>query len=155
MGDIYTGPERRSGKDRRQIQRSLFRKLFFPGQRSRSRRTEDRLRVTCLDRYGTKVFVLILLILGLSLMDAVLTLILLNRGAVELNPVMAFYIEQGPRAFLLVKYGLTVLSVIVLLVVKDAVSQRYRNGYLALPAVAAVFGSVVVWQLYLLSVPPA
>jgi hypothetical protein len=147
----YSGPERRTGIDRRQTRPSLRRQLFGGGKRERGRRAEDRSRINHFDRYASSILVLFIVILLLSLTDALLTLILLRRGAVEINPVMAFYIDVGPTTFLIAKYLLTALPLILFLFFKDWIAERYRIAHLLLPAIAAVFGSVILWELYLLA----
>ncbi|MFZ7126587.1 MAG: DUF5658 family protein [Desulfobacterales bacterium] len=149
--ETYTGPERRSGDDRRQTNRSFRQQLLFPGKRAFVRREEDRKRIIYLDQYRNSALVGITFILVLSMVDAMLTLILLDHGAIELNPIMAFYIELGPKTFLLTKYTLTALSVILLLFFKDALSHRYGFGKAFFPFLAAVFGGVILWELYLLT----
>ena len=149
----YTGVERRSGQDRRQNQLPWFQKVFFRGRRMSSRRAEDRRRLIPPDRYSPSLSIGVILVLSLSLLDAFLTLILLSQGATELNPVMDYYLGHGPLIFLLVKYGLTVFSVLIVVLMKDVLATRFllSTGTL-LHLFAAGFGSVVVWQCYLLSV---
>ena len=83
-------------------------------------------------------------------MDAALTLMLLEKGAVELNPVMQYYITLSPRIFVMVKYSLTSLALLIMLVLHAIISARYRIGSLLLPFCGLAFGSVVIWEIYLL-----
>ena len=93
-----------------------------------------------------------MIILSLSLLDGLLTLILIAEGARELNPVMQYYLSHGPEVFLLIKYGLTALSVLIIVLVKETLITRYRIGTgILLHVFAAFFGSVVIWEFYLLS----
>ena len=147
----YIGPERRGGEDRRLGRKAWLPPLKTEGRRVHVRRRSDRKRIFPLDRYGASIFALIMAILLLSLTDAMLTLILLNHGAVELNPVMAFYIDLGPEAFLITKYLLTALPLVFMLFFKDWLSRRFAMGHLLMPAVAGVFGSIILWELYLMS----
>ena len=72
------------------------------GRREKNRRLgED--KNYYVDRYEPKYLVLVISILLLCLMDALLTLVLLNHGGVELNPVMAVLIEKDATLFLTVK----------------------------------------------------
>jgi hypothetical protein len=148
----YAGLERRCGKDRRSHSPPLLQKLFAKGRRKSSRRVEDRRRIVLFDRYPRPLFIGTLAVLILSLLDAALTLVLLSQGAIELNPVMLYYLGHGPMIFLFVKYGLTVLSVFIVVVSYDALIQRYLIGSKLLPLFAILFGGVVVWELYLLSI---
>ena len=148
----YNGIERRSGQERRKNQIPLLKWLFYKGRRESGRRAEDRQRIIVLDRYSPSLFVGVIIVLSLSLLDALLTLILLSQGAKELNPVMDYYLSHGPQVFLFVKYGLTALSVLIIVLLKDVLATRYRLGTSSiLHLFAAGFGSVVIWQCYLLS----
>lgn len=143
--------DRRSGEDRRGRSPLGWRSLLRGGRRETIRRAEDRQRAFYVDRYGASLFAAIVIILFLSVLDAILTLLLLQHGAVEINPVMAFYIDVGPYAFLAVKYGLTSLGVVLLLLCRNVVlkSLRIRAGVLIYVVLAAFLG-VVSWQIYLI-----
>jgi hypothetical protein len=143
--------ERRAGQDRRRQPTLSLRSIFRDGQRSHIRRAEDRQRSFYVDRYRQSLFAAIVVILFLSVLDALFTLLLLQHGAVEINPVMAFYIDVGPYAFLAVKYGLTSLGVVFLLLFRNVVlkSLPIRAGAL-IYAVLAAFLGVVSWQIYLI-----
>ena len=117
------------------------------------RRAEDRQRVVALDRYQPSLFIGIMIVLCLSLLDALLTLILIAQGARELNPVMRYYLSHGPHVFLLAKYGLTAFSVLIIVLLKESLITRYRlSTGMLLHVFAAFFGSVVIWEFYLLSI---
>ncbi len=143
------GIERRNGTDRRKNNLSFFKQLFFKGRRRALRRASDRLNIGQIDQYGSSTFAVIMIILLLSLLDALLTLILLDRGAVEVNPIMAFYIEQGPTVFLMAKYLLTAAALILFLLFRDAFAHRYGFGSAFFILIGGVFTSVIVWEIYL------
>ena len=143
--------ERRLGNDRRIQEIPFSRRLFFRGMRTSVRRVDERDRIVIFDRYRPSLVFLALTVMGLSLLDAVLTLTLIAQGAQELNPVMRYYLTHGPRVFLLVKYGMTALSVLIIVVAYETITTRYRLCAGILPICAATFGGVVIWELYLLS----
>lgn len=117
-----------------------------------TRRAADRRKIIIRDRYRTSLFVGIVVVLGLSLLDAVFTLALISQGARELNPVMDYYLKYGPHTFLLVKYGLTASSVFLVVLLDDVLTTRYRFGSGAILSLfTSVFGSVLIWQWYLFS----
>ena len=150
---LFAGLERRSGQNRREHKLPLFKKLYFKGMRSSVRRAEDRQRIVALDRYKPSLFIGSMIVLCLSLLDALLTLILIAQGARELNPVMQYYLSHGPQVFLLAKYGLTAFSVLLIVLLNEALFTRYRIGTsILLHVFSAFFGSVVIWELYLLSI---
>jgi len=149
----FAGLERRAGQDRRERPLTLVKRLYFKGMRSFVRRAEDRQRIVALDRYKPSLFIGIMIVLCLSLLDALLTLILIAQGARELNPVMQYYLSHGPQVFLFVKYGLTAFSVLIIVIVNDSIFTRYRIGTgVLLHVFIALFGSVVIWECYLLSI---
>jgi hypothetical protein len=125
--------------------------LLGKGTRQFSRREEDRKRIVLYDRYPGSLFAGTVAILVLSLLDALLTLVLLSKGASELNPIMLYYLGHGPAVFLVVKYCLTVLSLFIIVVSYDALIQRYRASTKILPLFASLFIGVILWELYLLS----
>ncbi len=147
---VYTGPERRSGDDRRDYNSSFFKQLLYRGMRETARRAEDRMRIRVFDRYPRSLMIAVITIMSLSLLDAFLTLILISKGATELNPVMNYYLRYGPEVFLLVKYGLTVLSVLLVVIAKEPISFRYCLSGKLLNLFAVFFGGVVIWEIYLL-----
>lgn len=72
-----------------------------------------------------------IIILILSSVDAVLTLALISRGAIEINPLMEPLVRGSGQSFALWKFGLTSMGVVVLTMV-----ARLR-----------VFGGVIVGSL--------
>ena len=141
----------RSYQERRQNHLKLTKRLFYKGQRRTLQRSEDGKRVIILDQYHPTLLISALIVLGLSLLDAALTFVLLARGAVELNPVMRYCINNGTLNFLLVKYSLTSLAIVILVVLNPIISVRSRIvSSLMFPCCALVFGAIVIWELYLL-----
>lgn len=140
----------RVGGDRRRKTIPALRYLVAGGRRRGVRRAEDQRRLVILDRYSPHLFAAIVGILCLSLLDALLTLSLIEHGAAEVNPVMAFFLNQGPLIFTIVKYLLTSLSVVIFLLVNHNVLPRTRFRLSSLFTFAiASFAIVVVWEIML------
>ena len=112
-------PERRSGKDRRTRPTSPFSWASLRGSRRNSRRAEDQEKHRFVDVYSPAFLLVIVVILSLSILDALFTLELIGRGAQELNPVMAFFLQFGHLPFLLSKYLLTASGLMALLILKN------------------------------------
>lgn len=147
-----TNMDRRSDQDRRQKNIPFYKLLLSTGKRRTLRRVEDCKRIVELDHYPPILLISILIVLCLSLLDAALTLVLLDKGAVELNPVMLHYINLGPGTFVMVKYGITALALMIMVGLNAIISVRWRIvSTLMFPSCVLVFGSVVVWELYLLA----
>ena len=145
-----TVTDRRSGRERRQSQIRWYKFFLFPGNRQMVRRVDDRKRINLLDRYEPTLLFSVMAVLCLSLMDGTLTLILVGQGAVELNPVMRYYLALGPATFLMAKYGLTALALLILVGLHTITSSDHRIGIYLLPFCKLTFGSVVIWELFLL-----
>lgn len=106
------GADRRQ-KDRRHKKTNPFTPESWRGQRSTSRRSDD-FRIPYFDRYHPSVFALCVILLLLSCADAFLTLQLMRRGAVEINPIMRFFLEWNDSAFVIAKLTLSSLSIVLL-----------------------------------------
>jgi len=103
-------------------------------------------------RYGSKTCAAVLVILILTVLDTYLTLDLVSRGAEELNPVMAYYLNRSPHLFFVVKYSLTCTSLVMILSISNPLSlgtRKIRRESLLVPFIIAL-AVVVHWQLYLL-----
>lgn len=143
--------DRRSGVDRRATTRPSIRYLCRSGKREAVRRREEQKIIFLADRYSPSLFGAILLILLFSVLDALLTLFLIDHNATELNPVMAYYLKVGPYAFFSVKYLLTSVAVIFLLLCQNVFLPTIRIYTRSLfYFAAAAFMSVVGWELFLI-----
>lgn len=142
----------RQGADRRQRIVPPLRYLFFKGRRKHIRRHGDRHRILLLDHYSSSLLVAIVLILAFSLVDAFLTLWLIDNGATEINPVMAYFLTHGPAVFIGMKYLFTCVSVLIIVIFSHIFLRRlgiYIRSILA--PILMLFSSVIAWEVYLLA----
>jgi len=143
--------EKRSGQDRRTHQFPKWKYLLFSGRRARARRQEDVHRTFYFDRYSSNLFAAIVAILMLSVLDALLTLYLIENGSKELNPVMCYFIEHGPFIFMGAKYFLTCTGVIILLLFRNVLQKRsITHTQHIFSFIILAFTSVIAWELYLI-----
>lgn len=99
---------------------------------------------------GSKRVAAVLLIVVLTIVDAVFTLELVNNGAREVNPIMHYYLAHGSLAFFAVKYLLTCISLLVVLGLESVYGHKHRvpvKAFFIFGVAALVL--VVHWQLYL------
>jgi hypothetical protein len=143
--------ERRSGGDRRAKRFGDFRWFLKTGRRRQVRRQSDRTKLCPLDYYSPKLFYMLVAVLLLSIVDALLTLWLIDNGAVEANPVMAYYLNLGPGTFMAAKYFITAAAVLLVVMLNYVFIRlfRFRVGQL-LNVFAGCFVMVVVWELILI-----
>ena len=143
--------EKRRGRDRRTNQKKRLKYFLFNGRRERVRRDEDRERVLIFDRYNPKLFAAIAAILMLSILDALFTLILIENGSSELNPVMAYFLQHGLLPFIVTKYFLTSIGVVILLIFKNVFISRVKiYAHSLFSAVIIAFLAVIAWEIFLL-----
>lgn len=141
---------RRSGKDRRSHDAPEIKTLFIYSRRKKIRRKEDKHHIVYFDQYGSGIFVAIVSILFLSIIDAFLTLFLIDCGASEINPIMAYFLNFGPFTFISVKYFLTCYSVVVLLIFNNVFLRKIKIYTRSLFSYAVgVFVIVIGWELFL------
>ena len=143
--------EKRSGQDRRAHQFPKLKYLLFSGNRAKVRRNEDLHHTFYFDRYSSSLFAAIVAILLLSVLDALLTLHLIGRGSNEMNPVMSYFLEYGPFAFMGAKYFLTCFGVVILLLFRNVLRKRsITHAQHIFSYIIGAFASVIVWELYLI-----
>lgn len=140
----------RSGTDRRKQTGINMRMIAGDGSRRSIRRQDDQGRIFFVDQYSPVLFVTIVGILFLSVIDALLTLFLLNHGASEANPLMAYLLNIGPYAFFIPKYAMTIFATFGLFMFRAVVVQRFNiNTHALLYLLGWIYVAVVSWELYL------
>jgi hypothetical protein len=146
------GINKRSGKDRRDKSGFNIRSFLSGGRREKIRRREDTRRIFYVDHYSSGLFAIIVSILFLCVVDALLTLFLLDHGAYEVNLVMAYFLKFGPHTFFASKYLLTIIPTICLLMFRNIVIRTIKiSTRSVLYLMAGFYLAVVLVELYLVS----
>lgn len=108
--------ERRRQPDRRRFGWRTLWIALWSGRRRRPRRQHERHRPHYVDVYeDSRLLLWTLGVVAFCALDAFLTLLILDQGGMELNPIMAFLLDIGTSAFVYVKYLVTALAVIFIL----------------------------------------
>jgi Domain of unknown function (DUF5658) len=142
-------PERRRGERRRHVVRALLYGSLNP--RRRTPRRAGELTLSAVDWHAPHWLAIAILIVTFSCSDAFLTLLLLERGAHEVNPLMARLLAQPVAAFALVKIGLTAVGVVLLTqLARVRAFGRVPVG-LVLYTLLAVYGLLMVYEFGLLN----
>jgi Domain of unknown function (DUF5658) len=125
----------------------------FLGYRRRqaSRRAEDDAKPQFADRFPRSSFWFAVLLLVLTIADGVITLVLLDSGCEEVNPLMRYFLRQGPMAFLWGKYLITAAFIPLTLSLNRSLvfGRRFRVGDL-LPVFVLLYLALILYQLTLL-----
>ncbi len=140
--------ERRSGRDRRATPTPALGSYWLRGNRMSVRRESEVGAGYYVDRPGRTALSAVGLLAVLVLLDGMLTLYLIERGAFEANPVMAFVLSLGVPVFLGVKYGATVVALGVLLIHKNfkVVHPRLRVKWIIVGLIG-VYGLLVAYEM--------
>ena len=98
--------DRRSGSERRSTTFAAYWHGARNPRRRAGRRATDH-HYAVIDWHSPRLLIPVLAILGLCVLDGMLTVMLMKHGAAELNPVMALFLPHDLLWFALVKIGLT------------------------------------------------
>ena len=121
--------------------------------RRRGPRRADESAVSAVDWHHPQWLLIAILIVLLSSADALLTLMLVERGAYELNPLMAPLVGGSARTFALVKVGLTASGVVLLTqIARMRAFGRVPVGVL-LYTLLALDAALIAYEFSLLNAP--
>jgi len=137
--------DRRILMDRRSHPTDGLSRFSVRGQRGNFRRQRDRRKGGYVDRYGPGLLFLLVLISGLNILDALLTMMILNDGGWEINPLVRYIIHLYGDRFWVWKF-LTVSVSLVLLCLRS----QFRLVTPALFGIGAVYTGVVLFQVFLI-----
>lgn len=139
---VLTG-ERRGQDRRRRPTPALSRYTLFGGRRVGDRRNEQADNIY-VDRYEPWLAAALVAIAALCAFDAVFTLLYIQKGGAEANPVMAEVIEWGPRPFLVLKCVVTNVGLVILCLHKNFKYVKQTIG-----ALLGIYGALLVYHLWL------
>lgn len=143
-GASWPEADRRVLPDRRLAPTPFWSAFLGLRRRRHGRRTGERDGIY-VDRFARRDVALVVAILVLNIFDAFFTLIWLQRGGAEGNPVMAWVLEQGDGLFLVQKCF--VVSIWLLLLV---VHKNFRVARLGLWSLAAIYSLLILYHFALI-----
>jgi len=145
LPDDVSSPEtdRRNHSDRRDEPTSFLSSPFRRGRRKAGRRNGERDNIY-VDVYSPTDVLILLGIFTLNIGDALFTLLWLQRGGAEGNPVMQAMLDIGVGAFLFQKCIIVGLWLLVL-----TVHRNYRAARLGLWSTLTVYTLIVMYHLVL------
>jgi hypothetical protein len=138
--------ERRTVADRRK-QPTPFRSFHtFFGRRRWFRRKSERDKGGGLDRYSPTIFLLIILILALNILDSLFTMIILDLGGREFNPVVRSVMTLHGDQFWIYKFIMVAGSLVLL-----SLHQGFKFFRGIIIAISAIYLIVVLYQVFLIT----
>jgi len=142
--DKKTESTDRRDLDRRLKPTPIFSRYWLFGRRRNGRRDAESENIY-VDNYSKTEWFLVLGVLVLSVLDMVFTIVHLNAGGTEANPVMAWTLEWGGHGlFKAVKLATTLLGLVVLLV-----HVRFRKVKSLLTFAFLLYAGIFVFHMYL------
>ena len=130
---------------RKQSTQGLSRYTFF-GRRRKFRRKTDQERGGYTDRYSAGLFFVLILIVGLNILDSFFTMIILDHGGWEVNPIVGCVIQQCGDKFWIWKFAIVSISLILL-----CLHSNFGRVRTLINCVAFIYIAVVLYQMFLIT----
>jgi hypothetical protein len=137
--------DRRLEKDRRKRPTPGLSQYTFFGRRKTIRRKADEQEGGYVDRYSSSLFFFLVVIVGLNVLDAFLTLLILDLKGWEANPVVQSVIDLYGTEFWVWKFFIVSVSLALL-----CLHSRFRLVREMIIAISCLYTLVVAYQVFLL-----
>ncbi|MGA2518553.1 MAG: DUF5658 family protein [Thermodesulfobacteriota bacterium] len=134
--------DRRILEDRRKQPTPALSGFTVRGRRRGFRRKEEEKRGGYIDRYGSGLLFLIVLIVGFNVLDAWLTMTILENGGWETNPVVSSVIQLYGDRFWIWKFVIVSVPLILL-----CLHSKFRLAVPAIWAISALYMIAVLFQI--------
>lgn len=139
------GFDRRIEKDRRKQPTPLLSRYTFFGRRSTPRRKSDQPKGGYIDRYSSTLFFFLITIVGLNVLDALFTMMILDLKGWEANPVVQSVINLYGTKFWVWKFFIVSISLALL-----CLHSRFRWVKEIIVVISCLYIMVVAYQVFLL-----
>ena len=136
---------RRSPADRRKKPTPRWGWFSFFGRRRIFRRKTDREKGGYADRYSYILFFLLVLILGLNILDSLFTMMMIDLGDQEFNPLVRSYVELHGDMFWIWRFVIVSIALILLYLHHGFILVRR-----VIIAIGLIYIVIVVYQMYLI-----
>jgi hypothetical protein len=137
--------DRRISKDRRKQPTPGLSRYTFLGRRKTIRRKTDQQQGSYVDQYSSALLFFLISIIGLNVLDAFFTLMILDLKGWEANPVVQSVINLYGTKFWIWKFSIVSISLALL-----CLHSRFRLVRELIVAVGCLYFMVVVYQIFLL-----
>ena len=106
----------------------------------------DREKGGYVDRYGQKLFIVLVGILVLNVLDVILTMVVLDHQGVELNPLVRSAMEIYGNRFWVWKYGIVSACLLLL-----CLHIKFKGVKTIVLATFTIYFAVVMYQIFLIA----
>jgi hypothetical protein len=136
---------RRTFKDRRKKPTPALSKFMLWGRRETFRRKEDQGRGGYVDRYGSGLLSILTMVVGLNILDAWFTMMILENGGWEMNPVVRSVIQLYGNRFWIWKYAIVSFPLVLL-----CLHSKFRLVIPIILGISALYLIVILYQILLI-----
>jgi hypothetical protein len=137
--------EKRTEKDRRKQPTPALSRYTFFGRRKTIRRKADQQKGGYVDQYSSTLLFFLISIIGLNVLDALFTLMILDLKGWETNPVVRSVINVYGTKFWIWKFFIVSFSLALL-----CLHSRFRLVGKIIVAIGCLYTMVVAYQIFLL-----
>ncbi len=134
----------RKVKDRRKQPTPGISRFTFWGRRKTFRRKEDQQRGGYVDRYHSGLLILLTLAVGLTVLDALFTMMILDDGGWEVNPVVRSVIQLYGDRFWIWKFVIVSIPLTLL-----CVHSKFRFVMPVILGITTISVLVILYQIFL------
>ena len=110
------------------------------------RREEDQRKGGYVDRYSPSLLFFLLLIVGLNLLDALFTMMILDYGGCEVNPIVRSAIGIYGDRFWVWKFSIVSVNVILL-----CLHIKFKYVKKIILGICLIYLAIVIYQIRLLA----
>jgi len=136
---------RRSYVDRRKRPTLPWSWFTFFGRRRTLRRKTDREKGGYVDRYSYILFFLLVLILGLNILDSLFTMMIIDLGGQEFNPLVRSFMELHGDMFWIWRFVIASIGLVLLYLHRGLIMVRRM-----IIAIGLIYVVIMVYQIYLI-----
>jgi hypothetical protein len=138
--------EKRTIEDRRKQLTPFWNLYTFFGRRRRLRRKSDQEKGRYLDRYSPVLFFFIVLILALNILDSLFTMIILDLGGREFNPIVRSIMALHGDQFWIWKFLMVSGSLVLLFLHRGF--KLFRGIIIV---ISSIYLIIVLYQVFLIT----
>ena len=118
----------------------------FCGRRKGFYKESDHQKGGYIDHYSSKLFIVLVAILGLNVLDVILTMIILDHSGFELNPVVRSAIEVYGDRFWVWKYGIVSACLLLL-----CLHIKFKGVKTIIILICSIYFTTVLYQIFLIT----
>jgi hypothetical protein len=136
---------RRMLKERRKQPTPALSRFTVRGRRTTFRRKEDRAKGGYVDRYHSGLLFILTMVVGLNILDAWFTMMILENGGSEINPVVRSVIDLYGNRFWVWKYAIVSFPLVLL-----CLHSKFRLVIPIILGISAINIIVILYQTLLI-----